>query len=123
MVALLTPSGKLGDRVAELCAGRPLAAPHLLPFEVANVLRRHEVGGRLDPTAARLAHQDLLDLHVELWPFRAVASRVRALQANVTAYDASYVAVAESLDAPLVTLDERLARAPGPRCSFALVTG
>jgi predicted nucleic acid-binding protein len=121
VVALVTPSGRLSAEVAELCTGRALAAPTLLPFEVSNVLRRREMAG-LDPTAAHLAHQDLLDLTVELWPYNAVATRVRDLRTVMTAYDAAYVAVAEALRAPLVTLDGRLARAPGSSCEILLVT-
>ncbi len=121
LVALVTPSGPLAARVADLCEGSALAAPHLLPYEVANVLRRQELAGSLDPTAARLAHQDLLDLRVELWPYEATADRVWALRGGVPAYDAAYVAVAEALDAPLVTLDRRLARAPGPTCPIHVV--
>jgi predicted nucleic acid-binding protein len=57
---------------------------------------------------------------VELFPFAPLADRVWALHPTVTAYDAAFVAVAEALDAPLVTLDRRLARASGPRCAFVV---
>lgn len=119
VVALLTPAGSVTQHMAIACKGRELAAPAVMPFEVANVLRRREAAG-LDGTAAHLAHEDLLDLDVELWPYAAVAGRVRELRATLTAYDASYVAVAEALAAPLLTLDARLSRSPGPRCRFLL---
>jgi predicted nucleic acid-binding protein len=61
---------------------------------------------------------DLLDLRVDLFLCAPFASRVWELRANVTAYDAWYVALAESLGAKLATLDTRLSRAAGPRCSF-----
>jgi predicted nucleic acid-binding protein len=55
-------------------------------------------------------------LPVELWPYAPLAERVWELRENITSYDASYVALAELLDTTLVTIDGRLAKAPGPRC-------
>jgi predicted nucleic acid-binding protein len=57
---------------------------------------------------------------VELFPYTPFASRIWDLRENATCYDVRYVAVAEALDAPLATLDGRLAKAPGPRCQFLL---
>ena len=77
----------------------------------------------LDPTerdVAALAHDDLVQLRVTVFPFEPVASRVWELHPSVTPYDAGYVAVAEVLGVPLVTLDRRLARASGPECEFLL---
>ena len=65
-----------------------------------------------------MAHEDLLALRVEFFPYGPLAARVWQLRMNVTAYDAWYVALAESLDAKLATLDRRLAQAPGCRCPF-----
>jgi predicted nucleic acid-binding protein len=65
-----------------------------------------------------LAHADLLDLGVELFPYEPFAQRIWDLRATVTPYDGWYVALAEHLDAPLATLDRRLGRAPGPTCAF-----
>jgi predicted nucleic acid-binding protein len=65
-----------------------------------------------------MAHADLLDLRVELFPYAPFAPRVWELRDNVTAYDAWYVELAESLGSSLATLDHRLARADGPRCGF-----
>lgn len=62
------------------------------------------------------AHQQLRELPVDWWGYSALADRTWSLRHNVTTYDASHVALAEMLDAPLVTLDRRLARAPGIRC-------
>jgi predicted nucleic acid-binding protein len=62
----------------------------------------------------------LVELNVELHPFEPFAARVWELRETVTAYDAWYVALAEALDVPLATVDTKLARAPGPRCSFVL---
>lgn len=95
-----------------------VSAPHLMPVEVAHVLRRMEREGEIGPDVAALAHRDLLVLKVELFPYAALGERVRELRHTVTSYDAWYVALAEDLGVPLATLDGRLARAPGPRCAF-----
>jgi predicted nucleic acid-binding protein len=97
-----------------------LAAPHLLHAEVANVLRRSELAGDISGDVSRLAYSDLLDLAVDLYPFEPFAERVWELRRSVTAYDACYVALAESIDASLATLDDRLAAAPGPECGFEI---
>jgi predicted nucleic acid-binding protein len=116
LVALLADAGPAGQWVESVTGSAELFAPHLLSFEVSNILRRHALAGILDASAATLAHADLVALPVVLYPYEAVAERVRQLRSNITAYDAAYVALAELLAAPLVTLDERLARAPGTRC-------
>ncbi len=122
LVALLVDAGDAGSWVAAVCEGRAFAGPELLGFEVVNVLRRHELAGLIDRTAAGLAHDDLVDLALQAWPYTALAARVWQLRSNLTAYDASYVAVAEILDAPLVTLDKGVSRAPGLRCQVLAYT-
>ncbi len=107
----------------DLVSREHLVAPHVLPVEVASTLRRGVASGGIDATVASLAHADLLRLRIDLVPYAAVGDRVWGLRGSVTAYDACYVAVAESLDAPLATLDRRLARAPGPRCAFLTPQG
>lgn len=97
-----------------------LVAPSHLHVEVSNVLRRAVLAGRLSTDVGALVHRDLAELPVTSFPFEPLADRVWELHPAVTAYDAAYVALAEELDAPLVTLDRRLAAAPGPRCSFRL---
>lgn len=116
LVAVLADSGATGAWAARQLRDAELIAPALLPFEVANILRRHELAGQISADQAALAHVDLVDLHVELWPYEALAARVWRLRANLTSYDASYVALAEMLEVPLVTLDHRIARLPGIRC-------
>jgi predicted nucleic acid-binding protein len=91
-----------------------------LPAEAANILRRGALTRSIPPEAASLAHADLRDLGVQLFPHEPFAERIWALRQNVTCYGARYVAVAESVDAPLATLDARLAKAAGPRCAFIL---
>lgn len=117
VVAALVDSGPAGDWAVGLLA-EDLAAPHLLPVEVANVLRRSAAAKDITDDVASLAHADLVDLRVDLVEYDLVASRVWELRHNLTNYDATYVAVAELLDVPLATLDERLASATGPRCAF-----
>lgn len=118
VVAALVDDGPVGRWAEELAASTPLAAPHLMPVEAANILRRAALAGDVSDDIACLAHADLLALAVELFPYELLAERVWELRGSVTAYDGWYVALAESLKAPLATLDARLARAPGPRCRF-----
>lgn len=97
--------------------GSTPAAPALVTFECANVIRRQESAGLIGVDQAAQAHADLLDLVIEQWPYEAVATRAWQLRRNLTTYDASYVALAEFLDAPLATLDRRIAGSPGLRCA------
>lgn len=120
LVALFTDGGKLGAWVAETITDAALAAPHRALFEAANILRREQLRGDIDATAATLAHQDLLAIPLQLWPYGLLAERAWQLRENVTAYDSAYVALAEMLEAPLVTLDRRLAQASGVRCPVQL---
>jgi len=120
VVAALVDAGPDGQWAASELAHDGLAAPHLMPVEAANILRRAVIAGDLSAEVASLAHEDLLQLRVDLFPYEPHAHRVWQLRANVTAYDAWYVALAEALGAPLVTIDQRLARANGPRCPFRL---
>ena len=121
VVSALVDGGVEG-RWAEsiLFGGEALAAPHLLHAEVANVLRRAAASGDISDDAATLAHADLLRLRIDLFDYEPLASRVWELRRTVTAYDAWYVALAESLGVRLATLDRRLARANGPGCGFLL---
>ncbi len=116
LVALLTDAGPAGDWVASTLHRHMLAAPELAMFETANILSRHQLSGLLEPVEATLAHQDLQALPLQLWPYLPLADRAWELRDTLTTYDASYVALAERLDGSLVTLDERLGRATGPRC-------
>ena len=100
-------------------SGAELAAPALLPFEAASIIRRHELAGQVGADQAAQAHADLLDLAIEPWPYELLASRAWELRRNLTAYDAAYVAPAEATGATLVTLDRRLGRAPDLRCAVA----
>jgi predicted nucleic acid-binding protein len=88
------------------------------PVEATNIIRRAVLAGDISADIGVMAHADMLALRVELFPYEPYAERVWEPRENITAYDAWYVALAESLDAKLVTLDTRLSRAPRPRCRF-----
>jgi predicted nucleic acid-binding protein len=94
-------------------SGRSLHAPHLLDVEVAQVVRRYAAAGEIDAARGLAALTDLADLPLRRYPHDLLLPRVWELRSNLTAYDAVYVALAEALDAPLVTRDRRLAAATG----------
>jgi len=118
VVAALVGGGNEGAWAEAEMAGDDLAAPHHMPVEVANILRRAILAGQLSADAASMAHADLLDLPVVLYPYEASADRAWELRTNLSMYDAWYVALAEQIGAEVVTLDRRLASAPGPHCTF-----
>jgi predicted nucleic acid-binding protein len=96
-------------------------APHLIDVEVFGVIRRYHDLGALDRTAAEQAVEDLRGWPGERTPHRPLLERAWQLRATVRGPDAMYVALAEALEATLLTTDARLARAPGPTCAFAVV--
>jgi predicted nucleic acid-binding protein len=98
-----------------------LHAPHLLDVEVAQVVRRYAANGEIDNDRGRAALADLADLPLHRYPHDLLLPRVWDLRSNLTAYDAVYVALAEALDAPLLTRDRRLAAAAGHHARIELV--
>ena len=118
---LLIDPGEPGERVAARLAGATVVAPDLLPHEVTNVLRRHRNAGRLSEAEARLALDGFHALSIELWPQAVLAQRVWTLGANLSAYDAAYVALAERVGGVLLTADARLAATPGVACEVEVV--
>jgi len=120
VVAALVDSGPIGTWADSLLDSAPLAAPHLMPAEAANVLRRAAAAREISADVGALALVDLTDLPFALFPYQPFASRTWELRANVTVYDGWYVALAEALEAPLATLDVRLSRAVGPSCRFVV---
>lgn len=118
VVGALVDSGPIGQWAVEQIQEGALVAPALLHAEVGNVLRRAEMAGDISSDVAELSYADLLDLRVDLAPYEPFSERIWELRHSTTTDGAWYVAVAEQVDAPLATLDQRLAAASGPRCRF-----
>ena len=118
LVAATTDAGPEGAWSELIVENGPVVAPHLALVEAANILRRLELAEQLSTLEATSAHQDLLQMEIEVFPYEPFADRVWELRRNLTAYDGWYVALAEALELPLATLDRRLADASGPRCRF-----
>ena len=102
-------------------ARETLHAPHLLDIEVAQVVRRYVGRGMMDSARGREVIDDLLAFPIQRYPHDVLLPRVYDLRDNLTAYDAVYVALAEALEAPLVTRDVRLAQAPGHEARVELL--
>jgi predicted nucleic acid-binding protein len=102
-------------------AGQSLHVPHLLDVEVTQVIRRYAARGEISAERGRAALDDLACFPLQRYPHGFLLPRVWELRNNVTAYDAVYVALAEALDAPLLTRDARLAAAAGHRAKVELV--
>lgn len=119
LVAVLLDSGPDGRWATETVVGADLAAPSLLAFESANVIRRHELAGTVTSDQAKQAHADLLDLAVEQWPYELLAARAWELRRNLSSYDASCVALAELIDAPPGNARRANRRRAGLRCTIA----
>lgn len=119
-VAALVDAGREGQWAEHAVAAGDLAAPELALVETTNILRRLEQAGEITRLEATSAHRDLLRLDVALFPFAPFAERVWALRSNLSSYDAWYVALAEALGCPLLTLDVRLSRASGPGCEIVV---
>lgn len=102
------PDARLTERLAK---DGDLHAPHLIDVEALHALRRLVRRGELSPDRAEDARRDLAELTIVRYPHQPLSHRIWELRANLTAYDATFVALAEALDAPLVTSDRSLARA------------
>jgi predicted nucleic acid-binding protein len=113
--------GSDGVRYRQRLRGEQLAAPDLLRVEVLSVLRRQVNLGVLDAAQAGRSIEDLLDMPIAVFPTAALVRRMWELRDNLTAYDACYVALAESLGCPLLTADKRLSQAPGVACSVETI--
>ncbi|MDQ1249237.1 MAG: hypothetical protein QG597_3611 [Actinomycetota bacterium] len=100
-----------------------LVAPHLVDVEVTSAIRRNHAAGLLDGTAARLALDSLATWPGERFGHQLLTPRVWQLRDSVRVADAYYVALAEALQCPLLTLDARLPRAPGVGCDIVIPDG
>lgn len=105
----------------ELLRDESVHVPHLVDAEVVSVLRRHAGAGLLSADEAGRALGVWRNLGLIRYAAPPLLDRVWELRASVTAYDATYVALAENLGCALVTADSRLSRANGPRCTIVVV--
>lgn len=111
VVALLV--GRIaGGPQRALFESEELVAPALIDAEVANALAGLERGGKLSSARCLAAIADLAELPLERRPLEPLLGSAWSLRHNLSLYDAFYVAVARQLGCPLVTRDDRLARAP-----------
>jgi predicted nucleic acid-binding protein len=113
----------IGTRVEARLFGKDdeLHSPHLVDVEVTQGLRRLVRAGEVSADRAANAIADLADLDLHRHPHLDLLTRAWKLRENVTAYDAMYVALAEALDAPIVTCDTPLAKAPGHRARIEVI--
>lgn len=115
----LAVKGPAGERARRLLAAETrLHVPAILSAEVASALRAMLRRGDLRAGEARSAALRASAIRARRYPFEPFVTRVWELRDNVTVYDAWYVALAETLGAPLVSADDRLRRSDGPRCSI-----
>jgi predicted nucleic acid-binding protein len=109
-LAARDPAPELVERLA---ADGDLHAPHLIDTAILHALRRLLRRGQISAERAHDARTDFAELTLVRYPHEPLNDRVWELRENLTAYDATFVALAEALDVPLVTCDARLAAAPG----------
>jgi len=121
LVVALADDGTDGDTARSRLRDEDLAAPELIDLEVASVLRRHTKSGFTEVRRADLALVDLVAMPLRRAPHQPLLPRAWELRENLTIYDAAYVSLAEALQVPLLTADQRLARAPGPRCHIEVL--
>ena len=107
------------DRLFE--NGQTLHAPHLIDVEVAHAIRRYAISGQIKGDRGRAAFAILAALPLNRYPHGFLLPRIWDLRNNLTAYDAVYIALAETLQVPLITRDRRLAGAAGHRARIELV--
>ena len=100
-----------------------VAVPHLVDSEICHSLRRLCRLGTISVQKAERLLGDWARLGIQRFGVVALLGRIWELRDNLTAYDATYVALAEALDCPLLTTDAHLARAPGVRCSITVLPG
>lgn len=120
-ITLLTGSRRASRAWRRVERERRLHTPHVFDLEVVNALRRLVRAGAFPPDRARVAIARIdSQLRVQRHDHAPLLDRVWTLRENLTAYDASYVALAEQLHAILLTEDRGMAEAPGIRCEVEL---
>jgi predicted nucleic acid-binding protein len=121
LVTALADDGPDGERVRVRLRGERLVAPHLIDIEVASAWRRLASGGEIDDRRAALALDDLRALRLDRVRQGPLIGRCWQPRGNLTVYDAAYVALAEVMEAVLLTADSKLAGSSGPRCEIELL--
>ncbi|MEU0690774.1 type II toxin-antitoxin system VapC family toxin [Streptomyces uncialis] len=121
LVLLVADAGPAGTAVRHRVAGETLAAPHLVDIEVSSALLGRRRGGELTADELEAAWHAYALLPVRRTEHMPLLPRVRELYANLSAYDAAYVAPAEGLQVPLVTSDGRLSRSGSPRREIEVI--
>lgn len=122
LIAALIDTGAQGEWAEDILISGPLHAPELARVEATKILRRLERAHQISSAEANAAQDDLMQLDLETFGFDPFADRVWELRHTVTSYDAWYVALAETLQLPLATLDSKLSKAVGPKCVFITLT-
>jgi predicted nucleic acid-binding protein len=123
LVNAIADDGADGRRARdELRAAGDISAPDLIDVETVAALRRRWLDGTLPARRFAAAIEDLDALTIDRYPTLPLMRRAYELRANVSAYDAAYVALAEALGCELLTADRRLARAPGKRCAVRVLS-
>jgi predicted nucleic acid-binding protein len=120
LIAALVDSSPQGAWAEGVLSGGALHAPELIRAEATNILRRLERAKHITTAEANAAHDDLMQLNLELFSFDPFAERIWELRHTVTSHDAWYVAVAEALRLPLATLDRKLSKASGIGCKLLI---
>jgi predicted nucleic acid-binding protein len=121
LLPALVDAGSAGEAARAALSVPELIAPALIDVEVLHVLHGRVRSGKLKVERAAEAVADLKRMPLERFDMLPLLERVWQLRDNLTAYDATFVALAESFDALLVTADERLSKSPGPRCRFQVI--
>jgi predicted nucleic acid-binding protein len=119
-VALLVGQGTGAERIRQEVESpdQSLHVPHVMDLEVLHALRRQTLLGALSSGRSAEAIEDFKNLTLFRYPHATLVDRIWSLRNNLTVYDAAYIALAEALEAPLITMDARLARAPGIRAAI-----
>jgi predicted nucleic acid-binding protein len=107
--------------IERLAADGDLHAPHLIDTEVLHALRRMRIARAISPERVDDVRSDFAELNIVRYPHQPLSDRVWELRHNMTAYDATFVALAELLAVPLLTCDARLASAPGHHATIELI--
>lgn len=121
LVVALADDGPDGDQARARLRGERLVVPELADLEIVSVLRRQIRAGAINTRRAGLALEDLAALPARRAPHRPLLARCWELRDNLTVYDAAYVALAEAMQATLLTGDRRLSGASGPRCPIEIL--